>query len=80
VSRVGAEAEASFACRRATYDTIAAAHPGTHVVGMADTVREAQDRHEESLFRDIVHLSDVGAAEVAAWLVPTVLAYARPTA
>jgi peptidoglycan/LPS O-acetylase OafA/YrhL len=80
VSHVGAEAEESFACRRATYDTIAAARPGMHVVDMAGTVREAQDRHEESMFRDIVHLSDVGAAEVAAWLVPTVLAFARPTA
>ena len=80
VSRVGPEAEASLACRRSTYDAIAAARLGTHVVDMARTVREAQGRHEESMFRDIVHLSDVGAAEVAAWLVPTVLPFARPTA
>jgi hypothetical protein len=30
------------------------------------------------MVRDVVHLSDAGAAEVATWLVPTALALAPP--
>ena len=76
--QAGGEVEASFACRRVSYDTIAAARPGTQVIDMAAVVRQAGGEDLQSMFRDVVHLSDAGAAEVATWLVPTALALAPP--
>jgi peptidoglycan/LPS O-acetylase OafA/YrhL len=57
-------------CRRETQHAVVAARPGTHVIDMAGHILEAQSGVEESFYVDPVHLSDVGAADVARWLVP----------
>jgi len=64
-------------CRRATFDAVAAARPGTEVVDMAAVVAAAQAHGAEDMFRDPVHLSEYGAERVAAWLVPEALARVR---
>jgi hypothetical protein len=76
--QAGGDMEASLACRRATYDRIAVARPGTQVIDMAAVVSQAGGEDLQSMFRDVVHLSDAGAAHVATWLVPTALALAPP--
>jgi peptidoglycan/LPS O-acetylase OafA/YrhL len=58
-------------CRRATFDAVVEARPGTEVVDMAGLVGDASAAPDASLFRDPVHLSDKGADVVADWLVPT---------
>ncbi len=66
----------ALACRRTTMDGVVAARPATEIVDMAAFILGAQADSEESFYRDPVHLSDLGARQVAAWLVPTTLALA----
>jgi lysophospholipase L1-like esterase len=73
---VSADPDAVFRaleCRRATLDGVVAARPATDIVDMAAFILSAQAEHEESFYRDPVHLSDLGAREVAAWLVAATL-------
>jgi lysophospholipase L1-like esterase len=70
---VDASARRAQSCRRASYAALAATRPGTHVVDMAAVVAAAHPGRPELMYRDIVHLSDAGAREVAAWLVPELL-------
>ena len=60
----------ALSCRRETQEAVADARPGTHVIDMAGHILDAQSETEESFYLDPVHLSEVGAAAVASWLVP----------
>jgi peptidoglycan/LPS O-acetylase OafA/YrhL len=59
---------AGLACRRTTLDAVVGERPGTAIVDMESFLLEAEAGHDESLYRDLVHLSDRGAALVADWL------------
>jgi peptidoglycan/LPS O-acetylase OafA/YrhL len=57
-----------LACRRTTLDAVVGERPGTAIVDMESFLLEAEAGQEESLYRDLVHLSDRGAVLVADWL------------
>jgi hypothetical protein len=59
---------AGLACRRTTLDAVVGERPGTAIVDMESFLLEADAGHDESLYRDLVHLSDRGATLVADWL------------
>ncbi|MGH9236003.1 MAG: acyltransferase family protein [Acidimicrobiales bacterium] len=59
---------AGLACRRTTLEAVAAERPGTAIVDMEAFLLEAEAGRDESMYRDLVHLSDLGAELVADWL------------
>jgi peptidoglycan/LPS O-acetylase OafA/YrhL len=61
-------AREGLACRRATLEGVVADRPGTAIVDMEAFLLEAGKGRDESLYRDPVHLSDLGADLVADWL------------
>ena len=64
-------ARRGLACRRETLEAVAAGRPGTEIVDMAAFVLATQPDQDESMYRDAVHLSDLGAALVSDWLLST---------
>ena len=69
----GPQVVEALGCRRATFDAVVAARPGTAVVDMAAVVAAGEAHRDDGMFRDPVHLSEAGAEVVAAWLVPEAL-------
>lgn len=63
----------ALACRRATLDAVARVRPGTAVIDMAAAMKDVDAQVDEDVYRDMVHVSDAGAARLVEWLVPTVL-------
>ena len=71
---LGPDVVDALGCRRATFDEVAAARPGTQIIDMAAVVEQAATDQGVSMFRDPVHLSEDGARVVSEWMVPTTLA------
>jgi hypothetical protein len=57
-----------LSCRRATLEGVVADRPGTAIVDMEAFLLEVEQDRDESMYRDLVHLSDLGAELVADWL------------